>query len=79
HCENAPCIEACEEKALFKNQDGVVLLNHGTCTSCQMCYDKCPYNAIETSHFTGQAEKCDFCYDRRIMKGLPPVCVQSCM
>jgi Fe-S-cluster-containing dehydrogenase component len=27
HCENAPCIESCEETALFKNDDGIVLLN----------------------------------------------------
>ena len=28
HCDNAPCIESCEEKALFKNQDGVVIINN---------------------------------------------------
>jgi Fe-S-cluster-containing dehydrogenase component len=79
HCDNAPCIEACEEKALFKNQDGIVLLNDSKCNSCQMCYDKCPYNAIDISSFTGQVEKCDFCFDGRVTKGLLPVCVQSCM
>ncbi|MDZ4383798.1 MAG: 4Fe-4S dicluster domain-containing protein, partial [Thermodesulfovibrionia bacterium] len=26
HCDNAPCIESCEENALFKNQDGVVII-----------------------------------------------------
>jgi anaerobic selenocysteine-containing dehydrogenase/Fe-S-cluster-containing hydrogenase component 2 len=78
HCDNAPCIEACEEKALLKNQDGVVLINKEKCTSCQLCYDKCPYNAIEVSQFTGQTEKCDFCCSR-IERGLLPVCVQSCM
>ena len=79
HCDSAPCIEACEENALYKNMDGVILLNHDNCSGCGMCLDKCPYNAIDINHSTGIAEKCDFCYSARIIKGLTPVCVQSCM
>jgi len=79
HCASAPCIDACEERALYRNQDGVVLLDDSRCTGCQMCYDKCPYNAIEVNRHSGVAEKCDFCYERRITRGLLPVCVQSCM
>jgi anaerobic selenocysteine-containing dehydrogenase/Fe-S-cluster-containing hydrogenase component 2 len=78
-CDNAPCIETCEEKALFKNRDGIVLLNNDKCIGCRMCYEKCPFDAIEVNPISGQAEKCDFCYDRRINRGLLPVCVQSCM
>jgi anaerobic selenocysteine-containing dehydrogenase/Fe-S-cluster-containing hydrogenase component 2 len=79
HCDTAPCIETCTEKALIKNQHGVVLLNRDKCIGCQLCYDKCPYNAIEIHPESGQPEKCDFCYDRRLSKGLLPVCVQNCM
>ncbi len=79
HCDHAPCIEACEEQALVKNQDGVVMMNDERCTGCQVCYRKCPYQAIQIREDTGKAEKCDFCYSRRVVKGLPPVCVESCM
>ena len=79
HCDNAPCIETCEEKALFRNRDGIVLLNNDKCIGCRMCYEKCPFDAIEVNPVSGQAEKCDFCYDRRINRGVLPVCVQSCM
>ncbi len=78
HCGNAPCIEECKEKALYRNQDGVVVLNSSNCIGCRMCIEKCPYNAIGVNSVTGQMEKCDFCYER-ITKGFPPVCVQSCM
>jgi anaerobic selenocysteine-containing dehydrogenase/Fe-S-cluster-containing dehydrogenase component len=78
HCGNAPCIEECSEKALVRNQDGVVVLNYSSCTGCSMCREKCPYHAIEISAITGKAEKCDFCYER-VSKRLSPVCVQSCM
>jgi len=79
HCDNAPCIDACEEEALLKNQDGVVVLNESKCTGCQKCQDKCPYNAIEINTESGQIEKCDFCYNNRITHNLLPVCVESCM
>jgi anaerobic selenocysteine-containing dehydrogenase/Fe-S-cluster-containing hydrogenase component 2 len=79
HCDNAPCIEACEEKALYKNQDGVVIIDNDMCTGCQACYEKCPYSAIETNRCTGKAEKCDFCYTKRILNDRLPVCVESCM
>ena len=78
HCDNAPCIESCEESALFKNSDGVVMVNNSKCTGCQICYEKCPYNAIEMSPYTGKIEKCDFCYSR-VLNGLLPVCVGSCI
>ncbi|MEE8329131.1 MAG: molybdopterin-dependent oxidoreductase [Thermodesulfovibrionia bacterium] len=79
HCDNAPCIEACEEGALLKNQEGVVIINKSRCNGCQVCYEKCPYDAIEVSPYTGKAEKCDFCFDRSMGKGLIPVCAESCM
>ncbi|GBE03896.1 tetrathionate reductase subunit B precursor [bacterium BMS3Abin09] len=78
HCDKAPCIESCEEKALYKNRDGIVMLNKDICTSCQTCYDKCPYNAISADPITGEAQKCDFCYSR-LKRGEQPVCVMSCM
>jgi Fe-S-cluster-containing dehydrogenase component len=43
-----------------------------------MCYEKCPYNAIDVNPHTGEAEKCDFCHDRTA-NGMLPVCVSGCM
>jgi anaerobic selenocysteine-containing dehydrogenase len=40
--------------------------------------DKCPYNAIDINHITGQPEKCDFCFSR-LGNDTLPVCVESCM
>jgi anaerobic selenocysteine-containing dehydrogenase/Fe-S-cluster-containing dehydrogenase component len=76
HCDDPPCINTCEEKALVKNSDGVVEFNKTLCINCQKCYDACPYDAIDTSG--GEPQKCDFCYER-LTKGELPVCVESCM
>ncbi|MBI4688286.1 MAG: molybdopterin-dependent oxidoreductase [Nitrospirae bacterium] len=77
-CADAPCIRACKDDALFRNNDGVVELRENNCIGCGLCRDACPYNAIDINPDTGKSEKCDFCY-QRITKGLLPVCVQSCM
>lgn len=78
HCDNPPCIRECEEEALVKNSDGVVLLNREVCTSCYKCYEACPYEAIKTNPYSGEPEKCDFCYSR-VTGGELPACVKSCM
>jgi anaerobic selenocysteine-containing dehydrogenase/Fe-S-cluster-containing dehydrogenase component len=78
HCDDPPCIKGCEENALSKNSDGVVLLSRESCTNCRKCFDECPYNAIMTDQYTGEPEKCDFCYSR-ITDGELPVCAKSCM
>lgn len=78
HCDNAPCINACAENALFKSPEGVVLFNKDHCTGCQRCIDECPYDAIEINPYSGIPEKCDFCYSR-ISVGELPVCAKSCM
>lgn len=40
--------------------------------------EACPYDAIYINHHTGKIDKCNFCY-QRVLSGLLPVCVQSCM
>ena len=79
HCDYAPCVEGCKEGALYKNQDGLILLNRDRCVSCHQCYEKCPYNAIGVDPVSGRVEKCDFCYTSRVLKGLLPACVKNCM
>lgn len=78
HCMNPPCINVCDEKALFRTQQGIVLFNEERCDNCQVCKDACPYGAIELNRKTGELEKCDFCYER-LLNGGRPVCVISCM
>ncbi|MBI4843046.1 MAG: molybdopterin-dependent oxidoreductase [Nitrospirae bacterium] len=76
HCDNPPCINACSEKALVKNPDGIVEFNKELCVNCGLCYEKCPYNAIDTTG--NEPQKCDFCKER-LREGELPACVKSCM
>lgn len=49
HCANAPCIPVCPvepHKAIFKNDDGLTLMDSDRCIGCQRCQNACPYGVI---------------------------------
>lgn len=80
HCAQAPCIDACPARAIYRRDDGVVLIDQEVClqANCsQECIPPCPYNAISPKSDIGVAGKCDLCV-RRIDRGLMPACVLSC-
>lgn len=80
HCEDPQCVSECpqEGKAIHKEPDGIVLINHEHCIRCESCTDACPYGGVprldEKTHFM---KKCTFCVDR-VRKGIAPACVGTC-
>lgn len=79
HCRKAPCIKACESGAISKDpQTGIVLIDKGKCTGAGKCIEKCPYKAIQFNGKERFAHKCNLCYGR-VVHGLEPVCVETCL
>lgn len=76
HCEAPPCAEACPEHAIYKRDDGVVVMDYERCTGCRTCIDACPYEAITFDMTKGIAQKCNLCY-HRVDKGLLPACADN--
>jgi NADPH-dependent glutamate synthase beta subunit-like oxidoreductase/NAD-dependent dihydropyrimidine dehydrogenase PreA subunit len=80
HCENPVCLEACENKAIYKEEKyGAVLVDLDKCQGTRKCWLACPYG---TPQFEGDEPgmpmlKCDMCIDR-LDEGLQPICVLSC-
>jgi len=61
HCDNAPCIAACPQSAIFKREDGVVLINPEKCNGCKFCLNACPYGVIYFNSELNIAQKCTLC------------------
>ncbi|MDH4214278.1 MAG: 4Fe-4S dicluster domain-containing protein [Candidatus Thorarchaeota archaeon] len=61
NCKDAPCIDACPERALSRTSKGIVIVNNSKCNGTGMCVKACPYNAIHINPDTGKAIKCIQC------------------
>src|SRR4030042_433526 len=62
HCDEAPCIPACPiEGAIYKRDDGLVIIDPVKCTGCRNCVDACPYHVIFFNEDLNIAQKCTGC------------------
>ncbi len=67
HCENPPCMKACPEKAITKNEYGIVLIDYDKCKGRRYCIAACPYGVI---HYIGE-EKTFFPKEKSPYETLP--------
>ncbi len=46
HCDNPACLKACPNKAIFRRDDGIVLIDQDRCRGAGACVSACPYGNI---------------------------------
>ena len=62
HCEDAPCLKACNANAIYRRADGIVIIDPLKCKGNQLCLQACPYeNVIYFNDDLNIAQKCTFC------------------
>jgi tetrathionate reductase subunit B len=62
HCAEAPCITACTARAIYRRDDGIVIIDPEKCRGNRLCLEACPYeNVIYFNDDLNIAQKCTFC------------------
>ena len=79
HCDDAPCIPACKAGAIYKRDDGAVIIDPNKCRGNKMCIESCPYeNIIYFNDMLNIAQKCTFCAHLLDSGWKEPRCVDAC-
>ena len=84
HCENAPCMAACPENAIYRREDGAVIIDPGKCDGCSglgtgpLCMAACPYDAIYFNEELEIAQKCTLCEHLLENGWKEPRCADAC-
>ncbi|NJE84523.1 4Fe-4S dicluster domain-containing protein [Thermococcus sp. CX2] len=77
HCERAPCMDVCPAGAIYRDEDGAIIINPGRCIGCYMCLAVCPFGVPSFDVKSKVMTKCDMCADRRRL-AMEPACVEMC-
>lgn len=78
HCTYPACLAACPRKAIYKRQDGIVLIDQKRCRGYQECVRACPYKKSMFRTLTAKSEKCIACFPG-VEQGEQTQCVQNCI
>jgi tetrathionate reductase subunit B len=78
HCQEAPCIPSCSENAIYRRDDGIVIINPEKCTGCKDCMGACPYKVIYFHEEMKLCQKCTMCAHLLDRGWKEPRCVTAC-
>ncbi len=78
HCDNAPCIKAAKKGAVYKRENGIVIIDSEKAVGQKELVDACPYGAIWWNADKSLPQKCTFCAHLLEDGWEKPRCVQAC-
>jgi tetrathionate reductase subunit B len=78
HCEDPACMRACQDNAIEKRDDGLVIVEPEKCTGCKECMTACPYGVIYFNDELALAQKCTGCAHLLDNGYKLPRCVEAC-
>ncbi len=77
-CENADCMAAAENDAVYRRDDGIVIIDPIKAKGQKAIVDSCPYGAIWWNEEEQIPQKCTFCAHLLDDGWEAPRCVQAC-
>ncbi len=78
HCDDAPCIKAAKDGAVYKMGNGIVIIDPEKAKGQRSIVDACPYGAIWWNDEKAVPQKCTFCIHLLEEGWKEPRCVQAC-
>jgi Fe-S-cluster-containing dehydrogenase component len=77
-CAKASCMDACATRAIYRRDDGIVIIDPTKCNGCGACKDACPYDVIYSNDELAIMQKCTFCAHLLDVGRERPRCVDGC-
>ncbi|MCK5315597.1 MAG: carboxypeptidase regulatory-like domain-containing protein [Anaerolineales bacterium] len=78
HCDDADCIKAAEGEAVYKRDDGIVIIDPLKAKGQKAVVESCPYGVIWWNEELDLPQKCTFCAHLLDEGWDKPRCVQAC-
>ena len=78
HCEDAPCIDAAADNAVYRRKDGFVIIDPDKAKGQKAIVNACPYRVIFWNKDLGIPQKCTMCAHRLDEGEKEPRCVEAC-
>lgn len=77
-CENATCLEVAQDGAIYKRDDGIVLIDPVKAVDQKQLVSSCPYRVIHWNEEKRVPQKCTFCSHLLDRGWKEPRCVEAC-
>ncbi len=78
HCQDAPCMDAAENGAVYRRDDGIVIIDPEKAKGQEGIVHACPYRVIYWNEQSQLPQKCTLCAHRLDGGEKEPRCVESC-
>ena len=78
NCEEAPCIEAAADGAVYRREDGIVIIDPKKAKGQKQIVNSCPYRVIWWNEELELPQKCTFCAHMLDAGESVPRCVEAC-
>jgi Fe-S-cluster-containing dehydrogenase component len=78
HCEDAPCLKAAENGAVYRREDGLVVIDPEKAAGQKGLVESCPYGAIFWNEELNLPQKCTGCAHLLDHGSKLPRCVEAC-
>ncbi|MGD9216993.1 MAG: hypothetical protein PVJ84_19440 [Desulfobacteraceae bacterium] len=78
HCDDAPCLKAARQGAVYKRDDGIVMIDPEKAAGQKHLVASCPYGSIWWNDEKNLPQKCTLCAHLLDAGWKAPRCVQAC-